>query len=191
MNRSLDGELGPDEQSALDRALLGSPEQREAYRQMQRVDDAAATVLQSLFPQPQPIRTVLLPERRAVRRKRRLWWSVPIALAAAAAIAVFVVPRILVSEGSEGARVAETQGAPCVPVSTASNESASESAADVDRNQPMQRMHPRRLDRRVDRDWIAVRGADGNIYWLEVNRQRTFEDPGTRDGAVRLAGGEL
>jgi len=191
MNRSLDGELSPDEQIELNRALVRSPEQQEAYLQLQRIDDAAASVLQSLFPQPQPVRTVLLPERRRVRRVRRLWWSAPIALAAAAAIAMFVIPRMLAPRGPGQSGVVAGQGESPVPAYAGGNEETAEAVAHPDLNQPLRHVESPRLAHRVDRDWIAVRGADGNIYWLEVNRQRTFEDPETRDGAVRLVGGGL
>ncbi|MBN1513498.1 MAG: hypothetical protein JXB13_15890 [Phycisphaerae bacterium] len=191
MNRSLDGELTADEQLELDRALLRSPEHQETYRQLQRLDDAAASVLQSLFPQPQPVRTVLLPQRRPVRRMRRLWWSAPIALAAAAAVAVFVLPRVLAPRDSGPSKVASGQDESLVLTHAGDDQEAAEALASTDLNRPLTRVQGARFDRRIDRDWIAVRGADGNIYWLEVNRQRTFEDPETHDGNIRLVGGGL
>jgi len=158
---------------------------------LQRLDDAAASVLQSLFPEAQPVRTLLLPERRPERRMRRLWWSAPIALAAAAAIAVLVLPRTPAPQGSGLPGAVAEHGERPVPVHAGGDAQASEALANSDLNQPLRRVQNPRLDRRIDRDWIAVRGADGNIYWLEVDRQRTFEDPETHDGAIRLVGGGL
>ena len=36
---------------------------------------------------------------------------------------------------------------------------------------------PRKIKKRTDREYIAVLGEDGQVYWLEVDRTRTIKGP--------------
>jgi len=49
---------------------------------------------------------------------------------------------------------------------------------------------PALVDRHADTDLIGIRGADGNIYFIEIDRIRTLSRP-SRGSGVRLAGYDM
>lgn len=186
--RKLDGMLTEDEALELDRILIRSPEARQMYEEYRRIDDLAAQSLASLFPEGEMadiggVPSIPWPADEPARRPRsyhKVWWTLTGLAAACLAALLYLNPSPpgptngksntgnLVANthpatggaGLGGAKTGFEQRAPVVPVGFSGGVT----------------------DRHVDREWIGVRGNDGNIYWLEVTRTRTSKRPGGGSG---------
>ena len=186
ISRSLDGDLTADEQLELDRALIRSPQTRRCFEECRRSDGLAADALRTLFPvdSATPLSAPATVPSGDASRYRRGWWLVPAAAAATLAAILMLYP--------DRQPAAAPDRFAAVPSPT--DNAVSVLPAVDRRSQPPRQAWgtdgPRFADHRLDRDWIGVRGADGNIYWLEIDRTTTFERPGTRS-AVRLANSDL
>lgn len=188
--RKLDGALSEDEALELDRLLIRSPEARHLYEEYQRQDAAAAKALAELFP-PDEVTPVAVSsaDRREARPRRRVWVGLSMVAALAACIAVAALFRTSSPSGTEVARSGgEARNVLTkVPVEPAQLD-------DIQR--PLTRVQPAAheiaglIDRRVGSDWYGVRGSDGNIYWLQVNRTHTLRRPGA-GSKIKLANGGL
>jgi hypothetical protein len=187
--RKLDGMLTEDEELELDRILIRSPEARRVYEEYRRIDDLAAQSLASLFPEggkagiggvPPIPRPMEVPARRS-RSYHKAWWALTGLAAACLAALLYLNP-------SHG---------PAEPVARTGwgNAGADIRGGDVGGSKNGLEKVPVGFpggvtDRHVDREWIGVRGNDGNIYWLEVTRTRTSTRPGSGPG-FKLANSDL
>jgi hypothetical protein len=192
--RKLDGMLTEDEELELDRILIRSPEARRVYEDYRRIDDLASQSLASLFPEsgkagiggmPGIPHSMKGPSGRA-RSYRRVWWALTGLAAACLAALLYLSPS--------------DQG-PAEPVvrSRWNNPGADNRGGSVGKlKNGFEKPSPvvpvgfpgGVTDRFVDREWIGVRGDDGNIYWLEVTRTRTLTRPG-RGFGFNLANSDL
>ncbi|MCP4590914.1 MAG: hypothetical protein GY842_09220 [bacterium] len=174
INRSLDGELSEAEQHELDCELIRNPEARALLERHQELDDLAVDTLRSQWNSSAVATDFLDQDLPLVARSyHRAWWLLPGAVAAALLAAVWILPGVNTSPSSVGD--VASQGAPApvrqqaVPVQSAQWQGG---IIPVDNR-------PARTDRAIDRGYYGVRGSDGNIYLIEVERTRSRQQPGT------------
>lgn len=177
--RSLDGELGEDEQLQLDRELIRNPEAQRLMEQYRQIDDLAGAALHhALAGDRIPLDPAALPDReqpQRVIRYHRGWWLVPGAIAAA--LLAIVVAQFSATP-TAGPRLADLNGDAAntvVPVSDHIRHPAG-----------IMRNAGTAVRRSTGRDVFGVVGEDGNIYWIEVDRTETFRRPKPRPGARML-----
>lgn len=175
--RKLDGELSEGEELVLNRELIRDPEARRLMEEYERVDGLAAAAMAEALGGDSLSVDPAVPQgqsRRPVARgHHRGWWLVPGTIAAAL-LAIMV------------ARVSQ-------PSATDTGIARTDPPAAVQRIPEVGRGHPReglqrdvrwpvgreKIRRDTGRDIIGVVGDDGNIYWIEIDRIRTFKQPGT------------
>lgn len=174
--RSLDGELGEDEQLQLNRELIRNPEAQRLMEQYKQIDELAGAALHhALSGDRIPLDPAALPGReqpQRVVRYHRGWWLVPGAIAAA--LLAIVVAQFSATPTTEH-RLADRNGGAAhtiVPVSD-----PIPYPADITRNAGTA------VRRSTGRDVFGVVGEDGNIYWIEVDSTKTFRRPRPRPEA--------
>ena len=185
--KSLDGELNEDEKVRLDRAVLRDPGVRRLREEHERIDALAAASLEEALPGEDlsfdPLALTTRAGRSdanptaAVRRSRYhwTWWLMPGAVAAAV-VALLMIPLSFPQAHDQKPRIAS------IPVErpVAQENSLVNRQMNIPKVQTV--LHgPRKIKKRTDREYIAVLGEDGQVYWLEVDRTRTIKGP--RPGA--------
>ncbi|UCC31859.1 MAG: hypothetical protein JSU86_06190 [Phycisphaerales bacterium] len=173
--RSLDGELGEDEQLQLNRELIRNPEAQRLMEQYKQIDELAGVALDhALGCDRIPLDPAALPGReqsQRVVRYHRGWWLVPGAIAAA--LLAIVVAQFS-ARPPAGPALADRNGGAgntVVPVGR------------VPRPTGIMRNASTAVRRSTGRDVFGVVGEDGNIYWIEVDSTKTFRRPRPRPGA--------
>jgi len=195
INRALDGALDEDERLELDRELIRNPEARRLLERCEQLDALAGGVLHTLF-SDRP--NAVLGSGEMARTPRRMgypraWWLLPGAVAAAV-LAVFLV---YAPPGPEGANVSATGNTgriadrPAqVQVQTPPGVVPWTWTAVPNGGMIPVNHRPARVDRAIDRGIYGVRGSDGSIYLIEVNRTHVRERPGSQS-LIRPVGGDL
>jgi anti-sigma factor RsiW len=179
--RRLDGELTPDEQLELDRALLKCPEARALLEEYERIDGLASVAVASVVADNQEAAaSVPVRHRHPARGYSRAWWALPAAVAAAIALVVtFGVPDAngpQFVEQPPGAPV-ESDQPTVTPVPTPEGIGPVQHAA-----------YGSSVDRDTDTTAYYIVGPDGNIYVLEQQRVRTARSP---NAGISPASGDL
>jgi len=203
ISRSLDGVLSEEEQLELNRELIRNPEAQRLMDACRKVDALAAAVLDEAVPERglsydptawienhrerKPATLAGLPARsvsgpRSTRRTRdagyshRRYWLIPGAIAAA--LLAVVVNRLTLSPQPDGQLTERDRPATFVtPIDGPVWPSGNGMTRPVSTAPPQQR-----IQRDIARDLIGVIGEDGRIYWIEVDRTRTWKRPNTESG---------
>jgi len=174
--RSLDGELGEDEQLQLNRELIRNPKAQRLMEQYKQIDELAGAALHHALSSDRiPLDPAALPSRtqpqRAVRYHRG-WWLVPGAIGAA--LLAIVVAQFSATP-------------PAGPTLAGRNGGAANTVVPVNGRIPqptgIMRNAGTTVRRSTGRDVFGVVGEDGNIYWIEVDRTKTFRRPKLGPGA--------
>lgn len=197
INRALDGELTEDERLELDRELIRHPQARQMMERYAELDALAGESLGTLWVDQLEARTSLAEAagRPGARGYRRAWWLLPGAVAAAILAALWIVAppaqRGALSPPQDNTLVESTPspGGARTPV-TAPPQGPWRAADGINRGVVPVNHRPTWTDRAIDRGVYGVRGSDGNIYLIEVERTRTREQPGSRLWP-RPVGGDL
>jgi hypothetical protein len=179
--RSLDGELSEEEEVRLDRAVLRDPEARRLRDEYERTDALASAALNEALPEEAPSFDPFALTTRAnrhdavsagrARGSHWTWWLMPGAVAAAI-VAVLVIPM-----STQQPRDVES---PIVSMPLERPVIQDDSLLNHPMNKPQVQpvLHgPRKIKKRTDREYIAVLGEDGQVYWLEVDRTRMIKGP--------------
>ena len=178
----LDGALSEDEGLTLDRELIRNPEARSLLDDYKRIDELAASALKrALGSEQEPLDFQALPSRKqspARRPSHRGWWLASGAVAAA--LLALAVVRISPTPSTDRSI---TENRPIPPALTTP---AMREQPGVMRNASMTPTIRRSTGRKI----FGVIGDDGNIYWIEVDRTRTFRRP-KLEARGRLVAGEL
>ena len=186
--RQLDTELSEDEQLELNRELIRDPEAHQLLQDYQRIDSLAAAALGEALGKgdvgfdPAALLTDRAPRR--VRHLHRGWW---LAIGAvAAALLALMIPQSVLEPADQAAPAIVDSGAsglqPNVALDPLSNR----------RQAPMRTVgtsSPTRIRRDTGRDVVGVVGDDGNIYWIEIDRTRTYKRPPRQSGRRGTGGG--
>ena len=168
--RSLDGELGEDEQLQLNRELIRNPKAQRLMEQYKQIDQLAGAALHHALDSDRiPLDPAALPDReqpQRVVRYHRGWWLVPGAIAAA--LLAIVVAQFSATPPAGPTLADRNGGAPdrVVPVINR-----------VPQPTGIMRNAGTTVRRSTGRDVFGVVGEDGNIYWIEVDRTKTFRRP--------------
>jgi len=180
--RRLDGELSEPEAAELDRELLRSPEARRLLEEYQRIDAAAAEALAAACrPEAAPLPPVLPGGGRAAVRQRWLQWVVPLAAAAAVAMAVVLVaPR-------QG-RVVPVAGPAEPPRQVARPVVRPQFTAHGDGGVYRGGLGGRDVDRTINQNLLFIVGQDGSVYVIDQQRIRTALQPDGAGGTRRVRG---
>jgi hypothetical protein len=192
INRALDGALSDEERLALDRELIRHPEARRLMERCAELDRLAGDALHAVLAEERgPERRMRMPPPVATRpRYSRAWWFLPAAAAATILLSVLIYRPPAV----ETPIAVNEETPPAVDATSAT-------WADEHRTHGWERptidggilpavYRPTRIDRAISRDVYGVRGDDGNIYLIEVQRVRSLERPGSR-ARLRPVGGDL
>ena len=178
----LDDALSEDEGLTLDRELIRNPEARSLLDDYKRIDELASSALKhALDSEQEPLDFQALPPRRqspARRPSHRGWWLASGAVAAA--LLAIVVARMSTTPSMDRA-ITDNR-----PIPPALSTPAMREQPGVMRNASTRP----RIRRNTGREIFGVIGDDGNIYWIEVDRTRTFRRPKLESGG-RLVAGEL
>ncbi|MGD2109572.1 MAG: hypothetical protein PVI86_09290 [Phycisphaerae bacterium] len=173
--RKLDGELREDEELELNRELIRNPDARRLMEDYERIDGLAATALtESLSYNTVPVESTVLarpPQPSLGHKHHRGWWLVPGAVAAAL-FAVMLGRFAPTPPTTSETPVAEDRRSPLenrIPVVERPGP-----ASDLHRNVGLRD----KIKRDTGREIIGVVGEDGNLYWIEIDRIRTFKQPG-------------
>ncbi len=175
--RKLDGELGEDEELELNRELIRNPEARWLLEEYERIDGLAAAALsEALGDGSASVDPAVLQhrgQRHTARGYNRGWWLVPGAVAAA--LLAIMLARFTPPAPSDQGMLTEdsrpsTRRVPAV--SPGYKPDGLSHHAGYDRG-------PEKIRRDTGREVIGVVGDDGNIYWIEIDRTRTFKQPGS------------
>lgn len=187
ISRHLDGALSAEEELELNREILRNPAARELLDEHRCINELASAGLNTVLDLGVTrIESLSLAHRPATVLKRsysRAWWALPAAVAAALGFAVLTntssnefVPR----ERPVAVITDRPPDDPAVPVRQVSNRPGLVRPAGG----------PRHIRRDTVHDLLGVVGDDGNVYWLQVDRTRTVDQPDP-SSAVRLANGDL
>lgn len=187
ITRRLDGELTDEQRLELDREVLRSPDVRERFDHTARIDSIAGEAVRSAV---EKSGTSAVPPTTEVgpapaRSRRTLWWALPLAAAAGLAAGLWL----------DAFDPGGTSEQPASIVDAYRTEHPGPAPARThNRNQPLRPVYtghgPRLTDHVRDVEWIAVRGDDGSIYLLQVDRHATHERPRPH-GGFRLASDDL
>jgi hypothetical protein len=171
--RKLDGEISEDEELQLNRELIRDPEARRLMEEYERIDGLAAAALDAALgdeafsahaaSMEAPLRV------SAGRGYHRGWWLVPGAVAAA--LLAIMIARFNPLMPSDESRLADHQ----LPTSQRIPVVGPEHPGGLQQNV---NMGPDKVKRDTGREVIGVVGDDGNIYWIEIDRTRTYKRPG-------------
>jgi len=169
--RKLDGEISEDEELRLNRELIRDPEARRLMEEYERIDRLAAAALDEAFGGQTfsaPATPIRAPQRSSAGRGyHRGWWLVPGAVAAA--LLAVMVARFSPSVSDEN-QLAHRRP----PQSRRIPEFGQGHPGGLQQNVNMGRDS---VKRDTGREVIGVIGDDGNIYWIEIDRTRTFKRP--------------
>ncbi len=184
--RHLDGEATGDEELELNRELLRSPEAHRLFEEYQRIDELGGAVLKEALSGAGPaFDPAQLAGRSAPRRflgRKRIWWLLPGAVAAA--LAGLIVPHPTLRQSPD-------------MIPSVAQLDVARPATTLDQNfqnrRPLMRTVRNslpRVRRNTGRQVFGVVGDDGSIYWIEVDRTRTVRRRGVQtsnpppDGAL-------
>lgn len=174
--RSLDGRLSEEQQLELNRELIRNPDARRLMDSYRKLDELATGALRAAVPARDesiaPERWVVGIEQRAPRWRRRGWWLAPGAIAAAVLALVISYATL---PGREDGHLAAGGGnaRPTVVLPGGSVDyGAQHPAMRSVLNGPQER-----IKRDIARDYYGIKGDDGRIYWIEVDRTRTIKKP--------------
>ena len=174
--RSLDGELGEDEQLQLNRELIRNPEAQRLMEEYKQIDELAGAALHRVLAAGRiPLDPEALPDREQPQRVvgyHRGWWLVPGAIAAAL---LAIVVAQLSTTPTTGPRLADRNGRAAGRVVPISDHIAHPTG--------IMRNAGTAVRRTTGRDVFGVVGEDGSIYWIEVDSTKTFRRPKPRPGA--------
>ena len=168
MSRRLDGEISPDEDLELNRALLRSPVARSEFDLSTRLDALATTALAGVGAHQDVDLDAVCAQRHPARPQRWSWysWSMPLAAAACLVFAMTTPnafsPTRTRHDGQQDAQVASLAGGS----SSTEHDPYRLTGRPVDR-----------VRRDLDRDLLGVIGDDGRVYWVEVDHERTVRKP--------------
>lgn len=188
INRKLDGELSAGQEAELNEALAASPEHRDLFDEMSRVDRMCAEVIRAESRNErngQVIRGPLaIPSRRGRGVVHVARWLVPMAAAACVAWMFWIAPASrqpdmgLVTKISPQAPMGEREQVPLNKVEPRSGASPYRTVSDASG----------RVNGRRDMRAFPVVGDDGNVYLIELDRTKTYRRPAQRPTAVKAAG---
>jgi anti-sigma factor RsiW len=190
ISRHLDGELTPDEELELNRAIIRDPQAHQVLEDYKRIDSLSGAVLDHALTAPCDFDVdALAPAAVPLPKKAHspVWWLIPSAIAAAFVVMILTQnpsPSGTVADGSRPAAIQENPGTLLPSPSTAEFggspvQQVSTGAA------PMRRV---RYD--TVRDLTGVIGDDGRIYWFEVDRTRKVKR-NPQNSNVQLIRGEF
>jgi len=173
INRRLDGELDDAERLELDKQLIRSPELRETFDELQRIDILAAETLNALLDSRGPkssIELTAVPAWAARRRRTRRLLDTSIGIAAAVLL-ILVGPSLLPSRDPAPQTLPPPQGLDLAQLDTQPG-----IRAPVDQRSPALTeviAGPRRQHDRIDQDVIGVVDPETqSVYLLEIQRAR-------------------
>ena len=186
--RQLDSELSEDEQLELNRELIRDPEAQQLRRDYQRIDSLAADALgQALGKGDVGFDPAALVTNRGARRTfpiHRGWWLVSGAVAAA--LLALVIPQSTI-DPMDGTAPPIVQSRPSTAQPIIEPDPLSGG-----RYAPMRTVgssFPTRIRRDTEREVMGVVDDDGNIYWIEIDRTRTFKRPIRQSERQGIGGG--
>jgi hypothetical protein len=173
--RKLDGELSEDEELQLNRELIRDPEARQLLEEYQRIDGVAAEALSRVLADES-----LLVDAEALSGQSRTApaqaynrgrWLVPGAVAAA--LLALVLARFTPPSSPDSLDIARRGPPPRRMFPEVRPDQGREGLNQLANFEP----GGRRVKRDTGREVIGVMGDDGNIYWIEIDRIRTFKQP--------------
>jgi len=171
--RKLDGEISEDEELQLNRELIRDPEARRMMEEYERIDGLAAAALNEALGDEmlsEHAASMETPSRASAGRGyHQGWWLVPGAVAAA--LLAVMVARFSPTVPSDRASLVEQQPVPSQRIPRVGSD---HSPGGLQQNVNMGRD---RIKRDTGREVIGVVGDDGNIYWIEIDRTRTYKRP--------------
>jgi len=180
--RKLDGELSPQQSLELDKELLKNPDARQLFDDYKKIDSWSAAAMDDVYASITPrFDRVDVPQQTYAYRwsaHSRYGWLVVGAIAAAILALVIPVPSLNLDRKQSPSIVHKTNTTSPVqiggmrPVTTQPSQQGGMMNY-VDWRKP-------RIQRDNGREIIGVRGDDGNLYWIEVNRMRTIRMPKQR-----------
>ncbi len=180
--RKLDGELSPEQSLELDRELLRNPDARQLFEDYKKIDALATNALgeayDSITPQFEMNSLPLQADTHFGSSKKRYGWLIVGAVAAAILALIIPVPSLQINQSNSPQVVNKSNTTTPLPMGDMRPVMTQPSSQDgmmnyVDWRQP-------RIQRDNGREIIGVRGDDGNLYWIEVNRVRTIRKPRQR-----------
>ncbi len=174
--RSLDHESTTDEDLALERELLRSPEARKVREDYCRIDDAAAEALHAVLDSATPV-TGWDPGRAG--RTRRFVWPWRLAVAASLLLATGLTLPGLLDPAPEVAGPSLAPTSRPLPVIRVGDPAWPVGAPWLNLRQPRYVPEtPYRRNRQVQRDFFVIEDDEtGRFYLLERDRTRTIIVP--------------